>query len=90
MNKLFVIYTIINDKQHFVSETIKIFTGQLTPGFSKKSEDAITFESYDEATTTIANIRDLHGRKFQVEEILTESKKTYAAYKRAQKEKELN
>jgi hypothetical protein len=86
----FVIYTIIQGKVYYVSETIKIFTGQITPGLNKKIAEAITFDTSYEASSTIANIRDFHGREFLIEKTETDSKKTFASYNRLQNQKELN
>jgi hypothetical protein len=86
----FVIYTIIQGKVHYVSETMKIFTGQKTPGYNKNIAEAIIFDTSYDATSTIGKIRDFHGREFKVEKTETDSKKTIASYNRLQNQKELN
>jgi len=83
----FVITTIIQHKKHFISETIKIFTGQLVPGYSKKENDALVFEKEVEASNTIKNIRDLHHRKFEVEPIsVSIHNRTFSSYIEAKQE----
>jgi hypothetical protein len=86
----FVITVVISEKINYVSETIKLFSGQLTPGYNKDVNEAIIFESRSQAEAIVSNIRDFHNRKFMIDSIETTSEKTLKAYTRTQNQIEFN
>lgn len=79
-----IIHTVIQGKNHYVSELIKLFDGRYVPGYTKQEEEAITFESRAEAETSLRQLRDMHGRVFSIEK--TKQKKQQKPFKKYMKE----
>ena len=86
-----VIYTMINDKKNYISETIKLFNGKYTPGYSKDIKEALTFDDAIAANKVINSLRDLHDRKFILGATLhADRQKSFSTYQRLQEKNELN